>query len=325
MNRWAIMLPLIVLAAGCEVSDSPFPLVGTLERDRIEIPAQAWEVLVDIAVKEGEEVEPGQLLAHQESALAEARVEQAKATEQRAARRLAELERGPRAEEIRAARARLEGAEGQLVADDKALMRVTDLVARGLLSDSDLDDARARAEVTKASRDAAAAQLSELVTGTTVEELDQARADLEAAAASLAQQTLELDRLELRAPVAGVIDSIPYKLGDRPPAGATVMVLLADTAPYARTYVPEAVRAMIHPGMSASISVDGIPGPIPGRVRTVSSDAVFTPYFALTERDRSRLVYVAEITLIGDDVDRLPTGLPAEVSFPDLADLPSVR
>ena len=319
MKRWLALLTVAPLLAGCEVTDSPFPLVGTLERDRIEIPAQAWEVLVEIPVREGDHVEPGQVLARQDPTRLDARVAQARATEERAARRLAELERGPRAEEISAARARLEGTESQLVADNKALKRAEDLVARGLLSDSDLDDARARQQVSASNRDAAAARLSELVTGTTIEELDQARADVEAARASLAEQAIDLERLRIRAPVAGVIDTIPYKLGDRPAAGTTIMVLLADTAPYARIYVPETVRAQIVPGMRASVHVDGWPEQVQGRVRTVSSDAVFTPYFALTERDRSRLVYVAEVTLLGGDVGNIPTGLPVEVTFPELA------
>lgn len=318
MRRWILLGTFVCMAAGCEVSESPFPLVGTLERDRIEIPAQAWEVLVEIPVREGDHVESGQLLAQQDTTLLHARVEQARATEQRAARRLAELESGPRVEEITAARARLEGAQSQLVADTKALKRVEELVARALLSDSDLDDARARQQVSAADRDAAAARLDELVTGTRVEELDQARADLEAASASLAQQSVDLERLAIRAPVAGLVDSIPYKRGNRPAAGATIMVLLADTAPYARIYVPETVRASIVPGMRATVRIDGLPEPVQGQVRTVYSDAVFTPYFALTERDRSRLAYVAEVTLIGEDIGRIPTGLPVEVSFPDL-------
>lgn len=310
----------LLLIAGCESEQSPLPLVGTLERDRIEVPAQAWEVLVDIPVREGDAVEAGQLLARQDPTLARSRLEQAAAAQQRAARRLAELERGPRAEEIRAARARLEGAESQLEADDKALRRVRELVDRALLSESELDDARARQEVSAATRDEAAARLAELVAGTTVEELDQARAVLEEARAAVAERRLDLDRLQLNAPVAGVVDAIPYKTGDRPPAGATVIVLLAGSAPYGRVYVPEPIRASVTPGMAAVVTVDGIPGAFEGRVRTVSSEAVFTPYFALTERDRSRLAYVAEVTLTGDKAEELPTGLPVEVDFPGLAE-----
>lgn len=310
----------LLLIAGCESEQSPLPLVGTLERDRIEVPAQAWEVLVDIPVREGDAVEAGQLLARQDPTLARSRLEQAAAAQQRAARRLAELERGPRAEEIRAARARLEGAESQLEADDKALRRVRELVDRALLSESELDDARGRQEVSAATRDEAAARLAELVAGTTVEELDQARAVLEEARAAVAERRLDLDRLQLNAPVAGVVDAIPYKTGDRPPAGATVIVLLAGSAPYGRVYVPEPIRASVTPGMAAVVTVDGIPGAFEGRVRTVSSEAVFTPYFALTERDRSRLAYVAEVTLTGDKAEELPTGLPVEVDFPGLAE-----
>jgi HlyD family secretion protein len=50
-------------------------------------------------------------------------------------------------------------------------------------------------------------------------------------------------------------------------------------------------------------------------VRTVSSEASFTPYFALTERDRGHLAYVAEIDLPDQAAGDLPTGLPVEVSF----------
>jgi len=320
MRAHLAALMALLLVAGCESEPSPLPLVGTLERDRIEVPAQAWEVLVDIPVREGEAVQAGQLLARQDATLARSRLEQAAAAEQRAARRLAELERGPRAEEIRAARARLEGAESQLEADEKALRRVRELVGRALLSESELDEARARQEVSVAARDEAAARLAELVAGTTAEELDQARAVLEEARATVAERRLDLERLQLHAPVAGVVDAIPYKTGDRPPAGATVIVLLAGTAPYGRVYVPEPIRARVIPGMAAVVTVDGMPSAFEGRVRTVSAEAVFTPYFALTERDRSRLAYVAEVMLIGEGAEELPTGLPVEVDFPGLVE-----
>jgi len=51
-----------------------------------------------------------------------------------------------------------------------------------------------------------------------------------------------------------------------------------------------------------------------GTVRWVSTDASYTPYFALTEHDRSRLSYLAEIDL--PDASSLPSGLPLEVDFP---------
>jgi len=50
-------------------------------------------------------------------------------------------------------------------------------------------------------------------------------------------------------------------------------------------------------------------------VRTVSHDAAFTPYYALTERDRGRLSFVAKVDLEGDAARQLPTGLPLEVEL----------
>ena len=51
-----------------------------------------------------------------------------------------------------------------------------------------------------------------------------------------------------------------------------------------------------------------------GTVRWVSSEAAFTPYEALTERDRGRLSYEAKID-IDDRTRRLPDGVPLEAEF----------
>jgi HlyD family secretion protein len=74
----------------------------------------------------------------------------------------------------------------------------------------------------------------------------------------------------------------------------------------------------ITPGTVARILVDGLDEPLDGRVRWVSSEAAFTPYFALTEHDRGRLSYAAKIDL-EDFSRRLPDGVPVEVVFPRVA------
>jgi HlyD family secretion protein len=49
-------------------------------------------------------------------------------------------------------------------------------------------------------------------------------------------------------------------------------------------------------------------------VRKVLADPAFTPFFALTERDRGRLTYLAEIDLPDASQD-LPAGVPLEACF----------
>ena len=70
----------------------------------------------------------------------------------------------------------------------------------------------------------------------------------------------------------------------------------------------------VTPGKAATIHVDGLATPIPGRVRWVAAEAAFTPYYALTERDRGHLTYLAKID-IDDDRERLPDGVPVEVDL----------
>ena len=70
----------------------------------------------------------------------------------------------------------------------------------------------------------------------------------------------------------------------------------------------------VQPGERLNVRIDGSTRSMTGTVRWVSADASFTPYFALTEHDRSRLSYLAEVDV--PDASSLPSGVPLEVDFP---------
>lgn len=264
-------------------------------------------------MREGDRVEAGALLVSQAGGEVHARYEQALAARGRAEARLAELQRGPRDEWIEDARARLAGAESALRVASRELARQRELFAQGVVSQERLDAALRARDTARAERDRARAGLDEMLEGTTAEELAQARAALEEATGALSAARLRRDRLALRAPRAGTIDALPYEIGERPPPGATLVVLLADAAPWARVFVPEPARAHVRPGDPATVYVDGLATPFAGRVRVVSREAAFTPFYALTERDRSRLAFEAEIDLVDPAAQALPTGVPVEV------------
>ena len=317
-TRRSLLPALLVglVAIGCNQDDSPLPLVGTLERDRLELIAEGQEPIVEVLVSEGERVAAGDGLMRLDASVYEAEMEAAEAALVRAEQRLAE--RGPRSERIAEARARLEGASDQLETERREYERIRNLVSEEVATQSDLDRAFAARQGAQAEHDRALAALEELVEGTTAEELAQARASAAESAANLRRLQTITARLEIRAPREGIIDAIPYKLGERPPKGATVVVLLADTAPYARIYVPEPIRARVEAGLEARVAVDGVAESFAGQVRYVASEASFTPYSSLTQRDRSRFSYVAEITLTEERARELQTGLPVEVDFPNL-------
>ena len=134
--------------------------------------------------------------------------------------------------------------------------------------------------------------------------------------AALAEVETVASRYTVRAPRPAVVEALPYELGERPAAGRPVAVLLADGMPYARVYVPEPWRVAFTPGTRIKASVDGLAQAISGTVRYVAAEAAFTPYYALTQKDRSRLAYLAEITLDDPAAQDLPAGVPVQVFVP---------
>ncbi|HSD75648.1 MAG TPA: HlyD family efflux transporter periplasmic adaptor subunit [Steroidobacteraceae bacterium] len=315
-ERVRACLSVVALAAvsACGSSDSQHVL-GTLERDRLELPAEANEPIVGIMVHEGEKVAQDQPLLQLDAANAGARRASLQASVGVARQKLTELVNGPRSDEVLEARARLEGAQSVYATAASEYNRVSELVARKLVSQTELDQQRALRDRAEATRREAQAQLTLLLKGTRIEQLDQAREALREAEAELAQFDISVARLLVRAPRNGVIEALPFKLGERPPAGAAVVVMLAEGAPYARVYVPEPMRVAVKAGSSARVHVDGVEEPFAGQVRYISADAAFTPYFALTQKDRSRLSYLAEVTLTEPRAAELPSGIPVEVSF----------
>jgi len=309
---------MVCAPAACDTNESPLPLSGTLERDRIELTAYESETILSIPVREGDFVEAGTVIAQLDSALANTRLQQTIAARDQASRRLDELVRGPRKEDITEARASLAGARSELATRQREFERVTDLVERELASDSNLDLERAARDRAIAVRDEAAARLERLLAGTTIEELDQAGHALAEAEARVAQYRTELERLTLTAPADARVDALPFEVGERPAKDMTVAILLRAGAPYARVFLPVALKAQIDRETEVAVRIDGRDEIYPATTRFISSEAAFTPYFALNERDRGRLVYLAEFDLTSPQADTLPTGLPLSVDFPSL-------
>ncbi|MGV8940098.1 MAG: HlyD family secretion protein [Lysobacter sp.] len=313
-GRAALMAGVIaVLLAGCV--EQPPQALGTLEFDRITLPAPAAERIVAVHVREGQRVAAGQLVLQLEETAtgSTAQALQAQAAGQRSA--LDELEAGPRREQVDRGRAELAASQAQAREADSYYARLQPLGRRQLVAAADVDSARAAAASAAGQARAAQAALSELQHGTRREQVAQGVAALAAATAQAAAQQVSVDKLSVVAPRAGVIDSLPYKLGDQAPVGAPLAVMLVGDAPYARVYVPEPIRANVAVGQQVKVYVDGRAQALDGRVRMVRSEPSFTPYYALIGDDVARLSYLAEIDLTAAQAAALPAGLPVRVEF----------
>ncbi len=311
--KWLLTLLLMATLVACDNNEITY-MVGTLERDRVEVSVESNEPIIAIHVTDGQMLKTGELILEQDPARPVALLAQQIALRDLAAGRLAELQRGPRPETIREARAQLESTQASTINAAANLVRAKEIFERALSDQSTLDFATTRWKTATATEKAAGESLVRLLNGTTIEELQQAIAALAAAEAGISQIQLNIERLNIYAPVDGMLDKRLYQIGERPKVGATIAIILDSARAYARIYVPEPLRASVQPGKKLNVRIAGHAGAITGTVRWVSADATFTPYFALTEHDRSRLSYLAEIDVPG--ASDLPSGIPLEVDFP---------
>lgn len=310
--RSTIALVLLVVLAGCEQDPPPVP--GTLEWDRITLPAPVSERIASVAVREGDAVAAGATVLTLEATRTQARLDAAQAELERNRQVLAELRAGPREEDIAQARARLGGAQSARTHAQQVLARARAEFARQVIAKANLDTAIAQAAAADAEAGAAQQALATLVHGSRAEDIAQAQAQVAAAQAQVAALAVDRSRVRIDAPRAGYIDSLPYRQGDQPPVGAPLAIERVGAAPYARVYVPAPLRAQVHLGGVARVRVAGGAGEFTGRVRAIRSLPSFTPYYALTGEDAARLAYLCEIQL-GKDAAELPVGVPVQARF----------
>jgi HlyD family secretion protein len=311
-KRHILLITLMLLLCGCD--KAPPQALGTLEYDRITLPSPAAERIVEISVREGQQVAAGQSLLKLEATRTESTTVAARQEAQRQREALQELEAGARSETIAQARAQLAAAQAQARDAGAYYARVQPLGARKLIAAADVDRARAAASSADAQVRTAQAALAELENGTRPERIAQGKAAARAAQAQASAQQVTLEKLNVVAPRAGRVDSLPYRLGDQAPIGAPLAILLAGDAPYARVYVPEPIRVNVKVGQKARVFIQGRDAAIAGTVRMIRSEPSFTPYYALIGEDAARLSYLAEIQL-DKAAGELPAGLPVRVEF----------
>jgi HlyD family secretion protein len=307
-------LPALALLASC-ARDHQNTLPGTLERDRVELVADADEFIIALPFAEGAAVKVGDVVVVQDGAISRAELDAARAQLAQAEARVDELRNGPLSTTIRAAAARRDRARAERDDAVRERDRLLGLVARSLVSKSEADRQAALANAAEASLSEAESALRELQQGTRAELVTQARQAADSARASVKSLETTSNRREVRSPVSGIIDALPFHVGERPARGATVAVLLSSGAPFARVHVPENVRARVRAGTAARVHVDGVARDFPAKVRFVASEAEFTPYYSLTAADRSRLSFLAEVVIDDAAAAQIPSGVPVEVTL----------
>ena len=174
-------------------------------RDPVRLAFEAQGRIAEILVDEGDAVRAGQVLARLDSRLAGARVAAAEAGVAQAKARYLLARRGPRTEDVAAARAEADAAAAAAAHRGAEQLRSDRLGKLGVLATTVVDADDAAARVAAAQSEAATARYRSLAAGTRSEQIAEAAAAITLAQAELDAARVALDQTVLVAPTDGVI------------------------------------------------------------------------------------------------------------------------
>ncbi|MBA2542348.1 MAG: efflux RND transporter periplasmic adaptor subunit, partial [Deltaproteobacteria bacterium] len=249
-------------SAAAETPSRPATLVAPARiepaRDTVKLSFETSGRIAEILVDEGDTVTAGQVVARLDDRLASARVAAAQAGLAQAKARYLLARRGPRKEDLAAARAEADAAAAAAQHRGAEQARSEKLGKAGAVSDSIVDADGAAARVANAQATAATARFESLARGTRTEQVEEAVAAIALAQAELDTAKVALDQTLLRAPSAGTILRRTAEIGALvtlvPPQ---VVATLADVSDLeVRAEIDEADIAAISVGQPAYATAD---------------------------------------------------------------------
>jgi hypothetical protein len=288
---------------------------GNIDVRQVSLAFEGSGRVAQVAVEEGDRVQPGQVLAVLDTRTLALQADQAAAQLRAQEENLRRLKNGARPAEIAQARSRLAAAraDAQRARREQARLERIATASSGAVSVQDVDRARSTARVAQAAVKERQDALALVQEGARREEIDAADAQVAAARAQLALLRHQLAQGDLRAPVKAVVRSRLLEPGDMASPQRPVLALAVTSPKWARIYVDESSLGQVKPGQAAQLSVDSMPErTLAGKIGYISSVAEFTPKSVQTEVLRTSLVYEVRV-LVDDPDDVLRLGQPVTV------------
>ena len=307
---------------------------GRIEATEINVSSKLSGQLEEILVKEGDFVEPGQILARVKISTLEAQLRELEAQQRQAqdAIATAEAQVAMRISEKAAAEAMVQQRETELMAAKNRLARTEVLAKEGASSKQQLDDERAAAQQAIAVLSAAKAQVQS-AQGAIVASKSQVSAahyQVDAIKASVERIKFDMDDAQLRAPLKARVQFRVAQPGELVAAGGRVLNLIDLSDVYVTFFLPATVAGKIAIGTEVRIVLDAAKNVvIPATVSFVADTAQFTPKSVETESERQKLMFRVKAkidpTLLNKYIEQVKTGLPgvAYIKIDDQAAWPT--
>lgn len=228
--------------------------------ENIAIGANIAGIVVEVFVKPGDRVNAGDPLFRIDDRSLRADLRVARTNLDVLKRTLRKLENAPRPEDIPPAEARVKAAEAQLADAERLWNLIEGVQDKRAVSDEETGRRRFAYLTARARLAEASAELEKLKAGTWSLDLDVQRAEVAAAEARVQAIETEIERLTVRAPVAGEILQRNVRPGEYAPAGVVTppLILLGDTETlHVRVDVDENDAWRVRPGARARATLRG--------------------------------------------------------------------
>ncbi len=304
------------LNPGSKTDENQLALFGNIDIRQISLSFHDPEHIAEMKVKEGDQVEKGQLLAIQDLDRFQYAIESAEAKTEAQRQVVTRLVTGSRPEDIRKAKADVKSVEAAVTFAKKELERMQNLVKKRLTSKESVDRARSEYVAAREKMYALKEQQELVVIGPRQEDIAEAKALLKANESDLKLAKKVWRDGHLYAPEKGIIQDRILEPGDMADSRTPVYTLALIDPVWARVYVPEKQLGKLKYGLSAQISTDSYPGKIyNGWVGFISPTAEFTPKTVETRELRTNLVYQVRVFACNPQ-NELRLGMPVTVNIP---------
>ena len=241
------------------------PIVGMVRTTEIKIAPEVSGRIAALPVRAGDHVGAGTVIATLSNPELSASVGEARAAvgQSRAARD--HVYAGVRQEEVDVAARAVDKATADLTLAEEQFRRTSAVTGAGYSSKQNLDNAQAAVAAARANLVQMQSEFAAAQHGPTAEDRASADAAVAAAEASLAVVERREEKLQLRAPVDGVVKTVVGELGEATVPGRTVLTITATAETWFSFNVREDALRGMDIGTSLTLTTSGGP-PIPARV-----------------------------------------------------------
>lgn len=305
---------LLISPCGCQRSDSG-RIQGYVEGEYLYIAAPVAGPLESLYVDRGATVQAGEPLFALDGTPQRAAREEAEKRLAQARANREDARKGQRPSEIESLVAQLRQAQAALTLSERELARQEQLARSSATTEQEYERARTLREQDRQRVARLEADLKTAHLGARPDQIAAAEAVVRAQEATLARAQWDLDQTRQSAPQKGLIFDVFYRPGEWVAAGRPVVALLPPANIKVRAFVPEPRLGAIAVGTTVQVRVDGMDGPLAGRVSFISPRAEFTPPVIYSRESRSKLVFLVEAVFDPAIAEKLHPGQPVDVQF----------